>query len=234
MDRKIKEKSTESSTTKEVDIEELLSSKKPSFLGWKSFVAFTTILILLVGTILFQFEPKVFEGLWASLSSVIEFKKPVSFFDKESLGKTHESSPTDQALQKRAWESGRVDYFSQMKEKKEELEAREARLQRREEGLREHEQEIERKIQSLRKMREEITSLLKKKKKFDEKKVGNLVSLYSRMQPQAAAQVIRSMDEDLAVSILSRMKKLKAAEVLNRLDAKKSQRLTEKFVEYKR
>ena len=43
-------------------------------------------------------------------------------------------------------------------------------------------------------------------------------------------KIIHNMNEDLAVVVLSHMKKISVAQIMNRLQPKKVQRLSEKFV----
>lgn len=116
-------------------------------------------------------------------------------------------------------------------ERKKELDTREAELTRKEMELQGHRKEIEGRIRYLEAMRGQVTLMLKQKTAVDEGKVKKLVDLYSHMQPQKAAKIINSMNEDLAVAILGKMRKISAAEIMNQLELEKVQKLSEKFIQ---
>ena len=61
-----------------------------------------------------------------------------------------------------------------------------------------------------------------------------LVDLYSNLQPKQAADVIGSINEDLAIEVLAKMKKKSAAEIMNLLPPEKARTLSEKYTGYRR
>ncbi len=60
------------------------------------------------------------------------------------------------------------------------------------------------------------------------------MELYSNMKPKQAADVIGSINEDLAVEVLAKMKKKNAAEIMNLLTPEKARILSEKYTGYRR
>jgi flagellar motor switch protein FliG len=59
--------------------------------------------------------------------------------------------------------------------------------------------------------------------------IDTLVTVYSRMKPEEAANLINAIDQNLAVQIISRMKSGVAEKVLNQLDAEVAQVINEKL-----
>jgi flagellar motility protein MotE (MotC chaperone) len=53
----------------------------------------------------------------------------------------------------------------------------------------------------------------------------DLVAIYSRMQPEAAAQQIGAMDDQMAAAILSKLKPSAAGAILNEMEAERASRL---------
>ena len=83
-------------------------------------------------------------------------------------------------------------------------------------------------------MRREISSVLDKKVVADKESVNKLVAVYSNMKPLNAANIISSIDEELAIKVLSKMKKQNAAAILNFIEPKKAQTLSEKYAGLKK
>ena len=80
----------------------------------------------------------------------------------------------------------------------------------------------------------QIAQTLKDRVEVDQEKVTKLVDLYSNMKPKQAADVIGSINEDLAVEVLAKMKKKSAAEIMNLLSPEKARVLSEKYTGYRR
>lgn len=127
-----------------------------------------------------------------------------------------------------------IDHLAKLNERKKELDEREEELARVEQELQTQKEELDKRLKDLEEVRRGISSVLEEKVKGDDKKIDTLVQMYSDMKPPAAAKVIETMDEDLAVDILGRMKKKNAADIMSLLKADKAQVLTEKFAGYKR
>jgi len=135
---------------------------------------------------------------------------------------------------KTALTDGEIDHLSKLNDRKKELDEREEELARAEQELATQKEELDKRLKDLEDVRRGISSVLEEKVKGDDKKIDTLVQMYSDMKPPAAAKVLETMDEDLAVDILGRMKKKNAADIMSLLKADKAQVLTEKFAGYKR
>jgi flagellar motility protein MotE (MotC chaperone) len=130
--------------------------------------------------------------------------------------------------------SSDVSHFEKLRQRKEELDRREKELVELEEELQRQKVELDKRISQLEEMRSQIAQILKDRVDVDQEKVNKLVELYSNMKPKQAADVIGSINEDLAVEILAKMKKKNAAEIMNLLPPDKSKVLSEKYTGYRR
>jgi len=127
-----------------------------------------------------------------------------------------------------------LSHYEKLKQRKEELDAREKELAELEEELQRQKVELDKRLQALDEMRNQIAKTLKDRVEVDQEKVNKLVDLYSNMKPKQAAEVIGTINEDLAVEVLAKMKKKNAAEVMNLLTPEKSRVLSEKYMGYRR
>ncbi len=125
-------------------------------------------------------------------------------------------------------------HFEKLKQRKEELDAREKELTELEEELQKQKVELDKRIVQLEEMRGQIGKTLKDRVEVDQEKVNKLVDLYSNMKSKQAADVIGTINEELAVEVLSKMKKKNAAEIMNLLAPEKARVLSEKFTGYRR
>lgn len=127
-----------------------------------------------------------------------------------------------------------VSHFEKLRQRKEELDHREKELAELEEELQKQKVELDKRIVQLEEMRNQIAQVLKDRVEVDQEKVTKLVDLYSNMKPKQAADIIGTINEDLAVEVLAKMKKKNAAEIMNLLPADKARALSEKYTGYRR
>lgn len=152
--------------------------------------------------------------------------KPKSTLDKFSDEKEAKK------VAKKTWTDEEIALFTQLEQRKSELDQREENLKKLEVELKQQQEDIKKNLAELRKIRTKISQGLEQKIEKDEEKVDKLVAVYSNMKPQQAAKVMEKIDEELAIRVLAKMKKKSAAEVLNLLEPEKAKRLSEKYVGY--
>jgi len=119
-------------------------------------------------------------------------------------------------------------------ERKRELDEREQELMKLEKEVEEKNHKINERIIELKKIREEIAAILKSKVDEDDKKIDQLVDVYSSMRPGQAAKVFEDLDEELVVRVLTKMKKKSAAEILNLMKVEKAKKITELYTGFDR
>jgi flagellar motility protein MotE (MotC chaperone) len=151
--------------------------------------------------------------------------------EKSEKGKEEASSETGA---KKEYTEEDISHFSKLNERKRELDAREEELNRMEQELATQKAELDKRLGELETTRRNISSVLEEKVQADDKKVDNLVQVYSNMKPQQAAKAFEDMDEGLAIEILGRMKKKNAAEIMNLVKPEKVKILSEKYSGYRR
>jgi flagellar motility protein MotE (MotC chaperone) len=78
-------------------------------------------------------------------------------------------------------------------------------------------------------MRQDIQKMLQQADSLKDKKIKHLVDVYSNMKAQQAANVIETMDQDLAVKILSGMRGRQAGEILTYVKPEKAAKLSEEL-----
>lgn len=203
-------------------------------------VAMSLSLVALVASGLYILYPEYVENLWekveirattAAVAAEGEEKKSESKGQTEAKASPEEKSGAASDASVKV--SQDTSYFSKLTERKKELDAREKELNELEEELHRQRAEIEVQIKRLDEMRRQIASVLNERVQMDEERVNKLVEVYSNMKPKQAAEIIETINEDLAVEVLGRMKKKDAAEILNLIEAKKAQTLSEKYTGYK-
>jgi len=143
------------------------------------------------------------------------------------------ADPKTADVAKTTYTADDIDHFAKLNDRKKELDAREAELNRMEAELQQQKDALDKRLTELDKTRRGISSVLEEKVQADDKKVDNLVQMYSNMKPQQAAKAFEEMDEDLAIDIIGRMKKKNAAEIMNLVKPEKVKIFSEKYAGYR-
>ena len=86
---------------------------------------------------------------------------------------------------------------------------------------------VEQRIVALEKKRAEFEKWQKKRDEFAAKAEANLIEIYSKMRPDAAAGRLEMLTEVLAASILLKMSPRKASVILNEMKAEKAAGITQ-------
>lgn len=86
--------------------------------------------------------------------------------------------------------------------------------------------DIDERVATLESKREEYESWLQRRNDFLAKAEGNLVEIYSRMRPDAAAERLAEVNVELAAGILMKLQARQAGIILNEMDSKAAAALT--------
>ncbi len=108
----------------------------------------------------------------------------------------------------------------------------EKELQEKETRLKKLELDIIEKEEKLKEIKNEISEIYNKVKEMREENIKDLSTIYSKMKPEQAAEVINKMDVNLAVKIFLKMKPNKTAKILNIINKDKAVKITEKLALY--
>lgn len=86
--------------------------------------------------------------------------------------------------------------------------------------------DIDKRITALEEKRAEYEEWLARRNDFLEKAEGNVVEIYSRMRPDAAAERLAEVHVELAAGILMKLQSRQAGIILNEMDSKAAAMLT--------
>ena len=86
--------------------------------------------------------------------------------------------------------------------------------------------EIDKRIATLEERRAEYETWLKRREDFLDKTEDNIVQIYGRMKPDAAAERRAQLQVELAAGILMKLDSRKAGTILNEMDSKAAATLT--------
>ncbi len=100
------------------------------------------------------------------------------------------------------------------------LRQKEKMLERKEMELKTLSREVDKKLAEMEKARIALIELLQKKRRMENEKAQALSKIYEKMDPPKAAQLLISLDKDLAVTIIEGMNSKKAGKVLNNMEPK--------------
>ena len=121
----------------------------------------------------------------------------------------------------------------ELREKQQQLNAREKALNEREGEISAAESRAQDKIAQLEKLELKIQAILDEEKSIKDKKIKRLTAVYEGMKAERAAPVIASMEMDIVVKIFSRMNEKQVGKILSFLPPKKavtiSQALTKRI-----
>ncbi|MCS6838028.1 MAG: hypothetical protein NZ480_04200 [Bdellovibrionaceae bacterium] len=194
-------------------------SSRPS----KSVVILSAILLIFFGLGLYILESDLLSKIQ------LGFVTPSLATDGESTQKNPSNNEQSESIKRNHNELTDESSLAVLVEKEKKLKAKEEELKKFEEELLAQQKELSAKFEELRKMREDITKLLSEQISQDEKRVDQLVEVYSSMKPAQAAKVFEEMNEELAIKIFERMKKKNAADILNFMKTEKAKSLTERI-----
>lgn len=209
---------------------------------WKAVGGLIFTLVMVVS---YALQPQFFENLYNSVeiramgqATAADAKPAQTAASPAAAAEKSAAAATEvQADKSRAAESGvsqEFSHFEKLKQRKDELDMRENELSQLEEELQKQKVELDKRILQLESMRNQIAQTLKDRVEVDQEKVTKLVDLYTNMKPKQAADVIGTINEDLAVEVLAKMKKKNAAEIMNLLSPEKARVLSEKYTGYRR
>ena len=107
------------------------------------------------------------------------------------------------------------------------LEALDARVAWQQKGLEAAEEKLRQRIDGLEAKRAEYEKWLKLREDFLKKAEENVVEIYSRMNPEAAAQQIANMADDTAAAVLAKLRVRVASAILNEMEPARAAHLAD-------
>lgn len=144
--------------------------------------------------------------------------------DSEANRAAAEEAQADSAAEEVRTERELPEEWKALKRKEEELAIKERTLQ-------EMELSIQAEAQKVQKLHDEMRQMLEEAKGIKDKRVKQLVDMISNTKAKKAAEILQSMEIDLAVKVLSGMRGRQAGEILSFVEAKKAAKLSEKLTQ---
>jgi flagellar motility protein MotE (MotC chaperone) len=148
---------------------------------------------------------------------------------KEATAPTPAERAATEALMREQASNCIVDpsALEDMKLKREEMVNRTREIEERDAELAAREKALNEELAKLQEIRAQITAQEQINSKQNEEKVAKLVETLEAMSGKAAAQLISTMDETLAVAAITRLSTPKLAKIMNTMEAGRSSRLVE-------
>ncbi len=109
------------------------------------------------------------------------------------------------------------------------LEHQRLQLEEKKKSLKRLEAEVDKKLDQMKRLRLHLEELLAQKKRAEQQRILNLSKMYAKMNPEKAARLLSTVDQDLAVAVIEKMKIKAAAKILDHLDKKTAVRLSTAF-----
>jgi flagellar motility protein MotE (MotC chaperone) len=119
--------------------------------------------------------------------------------------------------------------IADVQDQKRDLAKRETELKHREDEISAKERAIADELKKLDVIRDEIKQASALSDSKGEEKVGKLVETFETMSPKAAAAIVATLDERLAVEAMGRVSSAKLGKILGALDPAKSATIAEKI-----
>lgn len=104
-------------------------------------------------------------------------------------------------------------------------------LRRKEIELKSLQAEVDKKLSELGKLREQLDQRLAQKDEEQLKRVRELAKMYEKMDPATAAEVLVTLDQDLAIGILGGIKSKTAGKILGNMDKEHAARLSRSYAQ---
>lgn len=141
---------------------------------------------------------------------------------RDSLETDLESSPVQMEL------------FSDLAERRKDLETRERELIIREALIKASESELEQKYKELLDLRTEIEILLEKQSEAEQQRIASLVKIYEGMKAKDAARIFNTLDMDVLLEVMDRMSERKSAPIIAAMNPERARSITIMLAERKR
>ncbi|QJB55603.1 magnesium transporter MgtE [Pseudodesulfovibrio sp. zrk46] len=142
--------------------------------------------------------------------------------DSEANRAKEAEAAADVEAEKVRTEADLPEEWKALKRKEEELAIKERTLQEMEATIRAEAKKVE-------KLHTEMRQMLDEAKNVKDKRVKQLIGMISNTKAKKAAEILQTMDTDLAVKVLSGMQGRKSGEILSYVEAKKAAELSEKM-----
>ncbi len=141
-----------------------------------------------------------------------------------SADRVGQADETSSAVSAASVEERRI--LAELREARQLLQEREQKVAQREMELKTLREEVDKKLADLEQRRAELAQMLAEKDEAETRKAKELGKMYEKMDPFKAAEVIASLEKDLAVAILEGMRGKSAGKILEEMEREMAADLT--------
>ena len=152
--------------------------------------------------------------------------RPGTFETADATGDT-------KVVTQRVFTESEMKVLTALKQREEELKAKELLHEQRAKELKSLSQQIEQKLDEMRRLQAEIEQKQTNRKELDEKDISRMVRYYETMDPERTAVFFNQMHRVTAMHLIMRMNPRKASGVLELLDPKVAVDITERVTRFK-
>lgn len=124
-----------------------------------------------------------------------------------------------------------LDILQKLAERREALDIHERGLEQRVAMLEAAETQIDNKIGKLKQLQTSIKELLETYNEQEQKKMADLVKIYSNMKPKDAARIFNELEMPILISVFKRMNARKSSAILAKMNSKRAKELTTEIAE---
>lgn len=120
-----------------------------------------------------------------------------------------------------------------LSQRRQEIEAREKKLEERIRFAEAAEQRLEKKYGELTALKQELTELLGTQQEAQEGRVKKLVKIYETMKPKDAANIFNELDFNVLIQIIEKMSERKIAPIIAAMNPARARNLSARLAEQK-
>ncbi|MCU0609704.1 MAG: hypothetical protein MUF22_08075 [Chitinispirillaceae bacterium] len=179
-------------------------------------------IIILAAVFVFSFPVTYFAILLVMGNARVEFgekPKDPEVVEKVEIARRSEKAESLAVVNSRIFQANKLEQERVEKERESLQEARKR--------LELYQNDLEAQKAEVKKEREKIETLVEKSETLDKKKTVQLAKMYSAMRPAEAAQIIETLNDDLAMGILQNISDdRQKAKILSALSPEKATRIT--------
>ena len=123
----------------------------------------------------------------------------------------------------------RLKLLEKIEEKLHELNLKELQVQKFKDELEIQKSGVEERIKHLEQLKNELAERLDHKMQQDMKAIKEMTKVYESMNPKQAAQIMETLDLDMARVVLKNMPQKKSADILNKISRDRAVKLSEYY-----
>lgn len=146
--------------------------------------------------------------------------------DEHAVQAARPPDPAAPAPSEPAFSPAEIEVLQQLKQRREDLDAREREIVRREDLMKAAEIKIDQRIEQLKALQGNIEQNLQTHDEEHEAKLRSLVKIYENMKPKDAAKIFEELDLETLLSVVERMNERKLSPILAEMRPAKAKDVT--------